>query len=290
MRVVGSVRPGPGSRVDCDRPLRVVCRDCDHLEFWKCDTYGCEFCAPAKRRRLERLVHDGSLHQSDTGLRGYFLTLTAPGTDDHLRWYQGRRPASRPVCECHRHGQTLGMWNAGESACWNRLRTALSRTGVFQFVGAVETQKRGALHRHVVLFTDQVLDHAEVQRQAMSAGYGCVLDIEYLDSPKKAAKYLSKYVPKASVDRAVVPWSVQVIDTETGEITEDGKRPTYRLWSSSRHWGVTMKEIRSVAAAQARQRAMYLRELDELLASSSNPESRSAAQSAPADNGDDPPG
>jgi hypothetical protein len=92
---------------------------------------------------------------------------------------------------------------------------------------------------------------------ALAAGYGCVVDVEPVRSSEKAARYIAKYVTKASADRSVVPW--ERLDLETGEVS--GKSPTYRLWSSSRRWGVTMKEIRAVQAAQAAQRAMYLREL-----------------------------
>jgi hypothetical protein len=138
------------------------------------------------------------------------------------------------------------------------------------FCGAVETQRRGLLHRHVLLFTDGVLGFREVQDLALAAGYGCVVDVEPVRSSEKAARYISKYVTKASNDRAVVPW--ESVDQGTGEVV--GKRPTYRLWSSSRAWGVTMREIRAIQGAQARARARYLVELQaaaEDIAASSTP-------------------
>ena len=119
------------------------------------------------------------------------------------------------------------------------------------------------LHRHVVLFVEDVLTFGEVQRLALAAGYGCVVDLEPVRSVEKAARYISKYVTKASTDRAAVPW--EGVDRRTGELVPI--RARYRLWSSSRRWGVTMREIRAVQACQARQRAMYLRELAEALAS-----------------------
>jgi hypothetical protein len=264
MRVVGYVPAGEGTRLDCDRPLRAVCRDCEAVAFWRCETYGCAHCGEAKKRRLARLIEDGSARHLGSGLHAYFVTLTAPGDRDHLRWYQGRRPSAREVCECHRHGLTMGAWNAQESACWNRLRTAMTRDVAVQFVGAVETQKRGMLHRHVVLFADQALRHDEVQVMALAAGYGCVLDLEPLQSFGKVSRYLTKYVAKGSADRPNVPWSRWVADRSTGELLLR-KRPTYRLWSASQQWGLTMKMIKAAQGAQARQRAMYLRELDALL-------------------------
>lgn len=261
VRVVGNVRRGAETRLDCDRPLRVMCRDCSHTEYWRCDTYGCADCGDSKRRRLSRLVETGADQHLATGLHAYFLTLTAPGDREHKRWFQGKRPASRPACECHDHGMTLGMWNRQESSCWNRLRTAIARDRSLIYCGAVEVQDRGALHRHVVVFTDSPLSHQHVQEWALAAGYGCVLDLQALSSPKQVSRYLAKYVTKSSVDRSQVAW--HVVDPETGEVVR--KHASYRLWSSSRSWGVTMSHLRSVARAQARARARNLRELEEAL-------------------------
>ena len=120
MRVVGRVRVGDRTRLDCEQPLRAVCRDCDQAAEWRCDSYGCEPCGETKRRRLMRVIEDGSSIHLGNGLRAYFLTLSAPGENDHRRWYQGKRPRRRQACECHRHGLTMGQWNRQESACWNR--------------------------------------------------------------------------------------------------------------------------------------------------------------------------
>jgi hypothetical protein len=152
------------------------------------------------------------------------------------------------------------------------------------FCGAVETQKRGLLHRHVLMFVDRTMSHPEVQALAVAAGYGCQVDVEPVRSAGKAARYISKYVTKASGDRAVIPW--EVVDEETGELT--GKRATYRLWSSSRRWGVTMKEIKATQSAQARARGMYLRELAEAMSTDVD-SSRPAAGPGLADSTSPPP-
>jgi hypothetical protein len=166
---------------------------------------------------------------------------------------------------------SVGEWNRQESACWNRLRTALTRERRVIFLGCVEVQDgkrrrdgvgRCYLHRHVMLFSDQVLTHEEVQALALAAGYGCVLDIEPVASVEKAARYISKYVTKSSGARGVVPW--EWMNPTTGELI--GKRATYRLWSSSHTWGVTMREIKATQALQARARARYLDELHAVLA------------------------
>lgn len=286
MRVVGLVPLGfraPG--VDCDRPVRAVCRDCDQGAYWRCDTYRCGPCGETKRRRLQRLIEDGSTQHLGKGLRGYFLTLTAPGTADHSVWYQGKRPSRRRQCQCHRHGLTDGEWNRQESACWNRLRTSLTRSRTMAYVGAVETQERGLLHRHLVLITDVPLEYSEVQQLALAAGYGCVLDIEPLQSAAKAGRYLAKYVTKSTADRPDVPWTTVHVDHDTGEVTERQRRATFRLWSASHRWGVTMKEIKAVAQAQAAARARYHRELVAALAD----EQGQADGSQPVSAGADPP-
>lgn len=255
--------------MDCERPLRAVCGvpGCEWVEFWVCDSYGCGPCGEKKRRRLARLVDNGAALHLANGLLGYFVTFTAPGDREHRRWYQGRRPARRVECSCHDHGLSSGVWNRHESACWNRLRTALARDRRVIFCGAVETQRRGLLHRHVLLFSDQVLTFEEVQALALAAGYGCVVDVEPVRSAEQAARYIAKYVTKSSADRSAIPW--EDLDPDTGELT--GKRATYRLWSSSRTWGVTMREIKATQGAQARARARYLLELAAALAAEAGP-------------------
>lgn len=249
--------------MDCEGPLRAVCHErCGYVAYWRCDTYGCEPCGERKRRRLTQLVDQGSAIHLQDGKVGYFLTLTAPGTRTHKRWQQGKQQGrQRKDCDCHRHGLSDGLWNAGESGDWNRLRTALTRDRTVTFAAAVETQKRGMLHRHVLLFSDGPLFFEEVQAQALAAGYGCIVDLEPVRSSAKAARYISKYVSKSSGERSQVAW--EHLDSDTGEVI--GKRATYRLWSSSRDWGVTMREIKATQTAQARARARYLAELQQLV-------------------------
>lgn len=274
MRVVGYVPLSAPPRADCQRPLRAVCRECDHVEEWRCDSYRCPPCGETKRRRLTRLIEDGSGQHLENGMHGYFLTLTPPGENDHRRWYQGKRPPTRPDCDCHQHGQSKGQWNRGESANWNRLRTTLARDCGIIFASAVEVQDgkrrsdgvgRSMLHRHVVLFADETLTYPEVQQAAIRAGYGCVVDVEPLQNAAKAGKYLAKYVTKSSASRDDVPWSVMHVDYDTGEITERQVTATYRLWSAAHRWGITMKVLKQIAGAQARARAGYLSELQAAL-------------------------
>lgn len=271
MRVVGYVQPAKHTRTDCQQPLRVVCdHGCGHEEFWRCDCSSeerCGLCSERKRRLLARIVDLGITDRLGAGYT-YFLTLTSPGERQHRRWRQGRSSQPRPECFCHDHGQVLGEWNAGESACWNRLRLALSRVvdGSLTYIGSVEAQHRGALHRHVVLNVDRVLLPEEVQALAMAAGYGCVFDLEVINSAQKAAWYISKYVTKSSGARSNVPWIRDVLDLETGEVRRLRTLPTFRTWSAAQSWGFTLKGLREIARAQARARERYRREFAQLLA------------------------
>ena len=271
VRVVGYVRSGSHTRTDCLQPLRAVCElGCGYETFWRCDCSSdirCPPCAERQRLLLARIVDHGITDRLGVGYT-YFVTLTAPGENAHLRLFQGKRPAHRPECTCHYGLITLGKaeWNAQESACWNRLNTALRRIDrAMTFIGAVETQKRGLLHRHLVINTAGPLVHEDVQRLALTAGYGCSVDIEPLQSASKAARYISKYVTKSSGARGDVPWMGDVVDKDTGEVRRLHTTPTFRTWSAAQSWGFTKKGLREIAKLQAQARARYLLELAELL-------------------------
>lgn len=278
MRVLGYVQRSPGTRLDCSQPLRVVCRECAHTEYWRCDCSAeakCPECAERRRKLIARLVHLGTTDRASHGFT-YFVTLSAPGEREHRRWVQvggevgvRRLPADRPHCDCHtvwEHSQR-GDWNSQESACWNRLRISLSRLvgGTLAYIGSVEVQKRGMLHRHLVLHSPTPLLASDVGDLALAAGYGCVHDVQPIHDAGKAAWYISKYVTKSSGQRDDVPWRADFVDEQTGEIQRLTTRPTFRTWSSSHSWGYTLKDLRAIAQLQARARAKYLRELTEAL-------------------------
>lgn len=292
LRVVGYVHRSVHTRMDCAQPLRAVCRDCGHQTFWRCNCSAaakCIDCAERRRKLVARLVDLGTTDRLGRGYT-YFLTLSAPGENDHRRWVQGKPGRNRPECDCHRVWETMqrGDWNAQESANWNRLRTALSRLsdGSLTYIGSVEVQERGMLHRHIVLNVDRPLLPAEVGQLALTAGYGCVHDLQPIQSASKAAWYISKYVTKSSGDRQNVPWRADVVDEDTGEILRLDTVPTFRTWSAARSWGYTLKGLREIARVQAQARARYHRELMALL------ESEGVAQgdqSSPVPVGADPP-
>lgn len=270
LRVKGYTHRGSHSRMDCAQPLRAVCEKCGWQTYWRCNCSSAEKCADcAERRRklVARLVDVGTSTRLGTG-HTYFLTLNGPGEQEHKRWRQGRGGNDRPACDCHRVWVEMrkGDWNKQESACWNRLRTALSRLcGELTYIGSVETQSRGVLHRHVVLNSARVLLPEEVGALALAAGYGCVHDLQPVRSAAKAAWYISKYVTKSSGERSGVPWRAEVLDKATGEVRVMETTPTFRTWSAARNWGYTLKGLREIAKAQARAREQALHALGAVL-------------------------
>jgi hypothetical protein len=153
----------------------------------------------------------------------------------------------------------LGSWNASAGKRWNVLRGALARLYPgMEFFRAVETQERGAIHLHVIVWTPIPLVLKDVQPLAMSAGFGCVIDYEPATAgDTRQAAYVSKYVTKATDQRRETPWDV--LDRETGEVVAV-KDARYRVWSASRGWGMTMKIVEQGIRSAAQKRAAVLRE------------------------------
>jgi hypothetical protein len=181
----------------------------------------------------------------------------------HLRYVQewdGRSP--RPVCGCETNLLCgLGIWNAKAGECWNRLRTSLmeDHPGLAYF-RAVEVQKRGALHLHVIAWFPAAPNRLALQSSALAAGFGCSIDWAPAEpGSRRFAYYVSKYATKAGDSRTEVPWVAPVLDHVTGEIRPMLTNATYRTWSASRNWGLTMRECRDVIRAAAAARADRLR-------------------------------
>lgn len=266
LHVLGYLRGPRPAGLDCERPLRVVCRDCDYRTAWACSGHresACRPCALRYRARV-RAVAGSGLRRPGGYL--YFLTLTAPGEEAHcLR--AGCSGAGEglgcghPRCGCTPLGGVdLGDWNTSHSARWNRLRTALRRDYPgLQFFRGVEVQKRGALHDHAMVWSPFPLHVGDrpgmpgLRTRALAAGFGHSLDCPPVDpGSRKAAYYVSKYVTKACDLRESVPWVGELVDVETGEVTIGRVPGRYRTWSMSREWGETMSQVRAAAAGYAR--------------------------------------
>ena len=188
------------------------------------------------------------------------VTLTAPGDRQHFL------PDGSP-CPCTPEGGIdLGEWNPTCMDRWNSLRTLLARhyPGM-QFLRAVETQSRGALHLHIIMWCPKPVALQWLRKQAVHYGFGHSVDVaECQPGSRRAAYYVSKYVTKSCDDREEVPWVVDRVDRSTGEVLRVHITATHRNWSSSQSWGCTMKELR-IAAARARAAAHAARADDPVI-------------------------
>ena len=261
MRFSGYLRLAIDHGLPCDRPLLLV-MSCGHRWLRRCnlsDASKCGPCSEQNRRLVARKAEIGLTRRPDW--RAYLLTLTAPGSIDHLQWDPGFARGSRLPCHCT--SSDVAGWNPEAGACWNRFRTALRRLSPdLEFHRFAEVQDRGALHHHVLLVTPVDLDVLALQDLALAAGYGCVIDLRAvpLGEESRAARYVSKYVTKGA-DRAKCHWRTDKVDRTTGEVTEV-TAATYRAHSSSTGWGITLREIREVIRTAARARADRLRALE----------------------------
>lgn len=245
---------GPGG---CAQPVLMGCLSCGGYRVTPCysrDQRKCPACADRFRRHLTRVA--GSV----PGGHVYFLTLTAPSFEPHSQWVMrgsrlpevdqrdGTRPgwADRASCDCWTTEPSMAAWNASAGRRWNHLLTLLGREyGRVDFFRGVEVQKRGALHLHLIVSTDVRLEPRVVQRLALRAGFGCVVDVQRVRMLSRSGQYVTKYLTKAVTDREAVPWVAPVLDQETGEIRTLRTRARYRVYSQSRGWGITLREYRA---------------------------------------------
>jgi hypothetical protein len=183
----------------------------------------------------------------------YLLTLTAPGTAPHRYGPHGR------WCPCTPdYGLDLAEWNGHAARNWNKLVTDLRRgeIGPLSYFRAVEIQKRGAIHFHVLVRVSRpvTLSMRSLRRLAVHHGFGHSVDLAPLGGSRAragAAGYVSKYVSKSVDDRRRVPYAHPVTGARGA-----GR---WRTWTASRCWGVTMRSVRAEqrawAAAQAEREA-----------------------------------
>ena len=273
---------GPGTGLGCVQPLRLECRGCGERRRMACGTARaskCEPCAAVYRGRVGLVAGSGLV----VGRDGLFITLTAPGTRPH------KRPDGT-LCPCTPAGGVdMADWNATLGKRWNRFLRALDRyMGSAEFTydegghrrerlglryfKAVEVQKRGALHLHVLLRRADgraaAIRKKKLRRLALRFGFGHAVDVQAVQ-PGHAA-YVSKYVAKSADDRhsTVVPWRTMkyvkprdgrfavdkrsgwIIERSTGEVVgpalrAESAQPTFRTWSAARAWGMGMAHVKA---------------------------------------------
>lgn len=256
--------------VVCDQPNVLRCRECTRTILAVCGTARASQCSPCSvvyRGRVARVAGSGYRYSPD---RAYFLTLTAPGAAPH-RLPSGQRCPCTPV-----GGTDIGRWNGSSSVRWNRFLRDLRRLlGDLDYFRAVEVQRRGALHLHVILRLSALSRPpalSAIRRLAVHHGFGHSVDLQGLsaaavDAAGGPAGYVAKYVAKAADQRCDVPWrgtrrqQGRVVHDRHGEVygyaypngdLEDRSRrvvfsmkPTYRTWSASRGYGESMAAVRA---------------------------------------------
>lgn len=204
----------------CESPLQLVCIRCQEARGVRCGSSRaskCQPCADTYRQRVAVVAGSGA---EVMGVRGLFITLTAPGAAAHYH-QDGRR------CRCTPEGGVdLATWNVSAVARFNNFIRDLSREMgadiVFDdeagkririrglsYFKAAEVQRRGALHFHVMVKridgTPAKLSVQLLRKLAVKHGFGHSVDVQRLE-PGHAA-YVAKYVSKASDQRVDVPWS-----------------------------------------------------------------------------------
>jgi hypothetical protein len=246
-RVLGYWQGPRPQELDCESPLHVavsVDGKPYESELWRCSNHReskCRPCATRYRRRVKNVAAEGMYRVSGFF---YLLTLTAPGTAGH-RLPSGKRCACTPD-----EGVDLAAWNPTAAKRWNRFLVDLERRYLVRpkYFRAAEVQVRGALHYHVIVWTPRKFSVQTLRQLAIRSGFGHEVDLQPLEpGSRKAAGYVSKYVTKSADRRELVPWAAEVVDPETGELSVEQVRATFRTWSQSKRWGSTMAEIRDVA-------------------------------------------
>lgn len=244
---------GPSAVLKCDHPLVLKCTLCPRSQEVRCKATRDDRCVPCSERHrkdIARVMRSGVSCDRPSGF--FFVTLTGPGVDQ-LPWDTARCGHRSDGSECSGElgcksaRMATALWNETAPQRWSWFVTEMRRQlgADVQFCGAWETQKRGVLHRHVLMWSPGVSHRrfaASVRLCAVRWGFGRRIPKEAVQSLSavggrdlaRKAGYCAKYATKGG-DLGVS------LNVETGEIREGG----YRRWSASRRWGTTMRCVRA---------------------------------------------
>jgi hypothetical protein len=247
-----SCKPFAPSLGGCEAPVMLRCVKCERVEMVRCRATRddrCGPCAERHRKDIARVFRSGVNSDRPSGF--FFVTLTAPGADV-LPWDTSRCGHLAGECSgsdgCKGERLPMGVWNGSAPQRWSWFVTEMRRQLKcdVQFAGSWETQSRGALHRHVLMWAPGVTERrmrAAVRLCSARWGFGRQIDVQAIagsDARELARKagYCAKYATKGG-DLGVT------VDVATGEMLEGG----YRRWSASRRWGTTMRCVRAERVA-----------------------------------------
>jgi hypothetical protein len=179
--------------------------------------------------------------RNENGEMTFFVTLTAPGDDVHIKRRTGE------TCECTPPGGVVpAVFNAQLPRNWSALVVYLRRSlGQMECGKASEVQMRryartgnGLLHVHALIRSRTDLTHhvEEIRRKAMRWGFGHEVNIKPVRGGEEW--YVSKYGTKSCDDRQ----RIDTLNRETGEVVHGA--PRMRTLTTSRGYGKTMKDVK----------------------------------------------
>jgi hypothetical protein len=280
-------RPGHLFLDNCSHPKLLVCGRCEGSKVVPCAATRedrCGQCALRHQRRLKRVIGSGF---ADRPSGFFFATATAPGAD-RLPWDKSRcnhdsalRCAGKIGCRVER--LPASQWNGCAPQVWSWVMTEVRRRlsgHQVEFWKCWETQERGVLHLHAILWAAGVSQDRmrEVWQEVLLISYNvpvgngrCLLfvwgDQQTCDAVR-SAKSLAELVELEGFDLEVAEAAVVKGDAAaqlkvirylakycvkggvrastcsrvTGELRKDGRG--YRTWSASANWGLRMKQIK----------------------------------------------
>jgi len=278
----------------CDHPMLLVCGRCSGELIVRCNATRedrCEPCGKRHNRRLKRLIGSGFVDRP-TGF--FFATGTAPGADV-LPWdtstcnHGDRRCSGKMGCRVER--LTAARWNGFAPQVWSWMMTEIRRRlpgHDVQFWKCWETQQRGVLHVHAIIWCVGVsaARMADIWKKVLQKKYqmddgyrfewgterSCdaiggsgssvaeLIDLhgfsfeeatEVREGEQQAEQL--KFIRYGAKYCTKGGKRACTVNRVTGEIRDDGRG--YRTWSASSRWGLRMKQIRADQQVWAQQAA-----------------------------------
>jgi len=276
----------------CENPVMYQCRFCLLSYNGNCGSRVATDCSKceARYRNDVRLVCRQPMLVAKPGTP-LFGTLTGPGAERHClaHTYKDKKGMVQPSVKCDwerhdnglkaedgrmcrecpcsinniNHPDDMAVFNSCISRKFNDFVTELRRSvpgfeGV-QYFRAIEPQKRGALHIHVVFIVKRAIKIDALLRATMTAialrlGFGHQFDLKRVEGDElekiKTARYIAKYVSKTD-GHGKIPFWDEAITYEVVEgsmMIREVPRRRPNTWSSSRGWGMSMKRIKSQRA------------------------------------------
>ncbi|MCR6703402.1 MAG: hypothetical protein NVV66_01450 [Cellulomonas sp.] len=269
----------------CLSPLKLECRGCGEARRMACGTSRaskCEPCATVYRQRVARVAGSGLVVGREGAF--VTLTAPGTRPHRVQRKGKRAKDAALCACT-PAGGVDLADWNATLGKRWNRFVQDLAREVgavvvmfdergrrrtrlALRYFKAAEVQKRGALHLHVLVRREDgaplVVRKRVLRALAIKHGFGHSVDVQPVETGH--ASYVAKYVAKSADERETVPWRARkwvrpkgrdvvlvrgtMWDRGTGEelgppLMAESAHPTYRTWSASRAWGLSMLAVRA---------------------------------------------